>query len=127
MSKKILLVDDDKFIRELYDEVLKSEGFDVETASNGKDGYEKIITGKYDLILLDVMLPQLDGIGIVTKLRESKSKVPLSSIVFLTNLVHDPVVKEALGHGVHSCLTKADINPDQLVAHVKKVLAEKSA
>jgi DNA-binding response OmpR family regulator len=122
MSNKILLVDDDLYIRELYDEILKSEGFEVETAADGKTGLEMILSNSYDLILLDIMLPKLDGIGIISNLKESKSSVSLKSIVFLTNLAHDPVVKEALSSGVHSCVVKSDITPDQLIKHVKKVL-----
>ena len=126
MSKKILLVDDDLYIRELYDEILKGEGFDVETTADGKSGLDMILANSYDLILLDIMLPKLDGIGIITKLKEAKSSISLKSIMFLTNLAHDPVVKEALELGVHSCLIKSDITPEDLLAHVKRALGEES-
>ncbi len=124
MSKKILLVDDDLYIRELYDEILKEEGFDVETTADGKSGLDMILANSYDLILLDIMLPKLDGIGIIAKLKEAKSSISLKSIVFLTNLAHDPVVTEALNLGVHSCLIKSDITPEDLVKHVKQALGE---
>jgi len=126
MAKRILIVDDDLFIRELYEEILKSEGYVVETASGGKQGLEMITQNQYDLILLDIMLPQIDGIGIITKLKESQSKVPLSSIIFLTNLSRDPVVKEALAVGVRSCLIKSDITPEQLLEQVKIALGKSS-
>lgn len=126
MSKKILLVDDDLYIRELYDEILKGEGFDVETTADGKTGLEMILANTYDLILLDIMLPKLDGIGIISKLKEAKSSISLKSIVFLTNLAHDPVVKEALDLGVHSCLIKSDITPEDLVNHVKQALGKEA-
>lgn len=116
----ILLIDDDLYIRELYDEVLKSEGFEVDLASDGKDGYDKIISNKYDLILLDVMLPQLDGIGILTKLKQNKTMIK-GPIVLLTNLVHDPVVKNARELGAHSIITKAELTPDQLVAKIREI------
>lgn len=124
MSKRILLVDDDLFIRELYEEILTNAGYEVDVAVDGKEGLEKLTKNQYDLTLLDIMLPQLDGIGIIAKLKGSGSKTPLKSIVFLTNLAHDPVVKEALAAGVHSCLIKSDLNPDQLVSYVKQVLGE---
>ena len=85
-----------------------------------------ILANSYDLILLDIMLPKLDGIGIITKLKEAKSSISLKSIMFLTNLAHDPVVKEALELGVHSCLIKSDITPEDLLAHVKRALGEES-
>ena len=122
--KKILLVDDDLFIRELYDEVLKSEGYDVDTASDGKEGFDKITENQYDLILLDVMLPKIDGIGILSELKKLKNHPPLSSIIFLTNLAHDPVVKQVTEQCVRKCLIKADITPDQLVAEVKAALGK---
>lgn len=124
MPTKILIVDDDLYLRELYEEVLKNEGYDVDIAKDGKEGFEKITTNSYNLILLDVMLPQLDGLGILTKLKESQSPVPLNSIILLTNLTHDPAIKEALKMGVHSCLTKAEMTPDQFLAKVKEALGE---
>ena len=60
--KKILLVEDDQFTRELYDEVLKDAGFDVTTAVNGEEGLGYIREGGYDLILLDVMMPKIDDL-----------------------------------------------------------------
>lgn len=125
MAKKILLIDDDLFIRELYEEVLEAEGYEVETAADGKVGLDKLTKNNYDLVLLDIMLPQIDGIGIIDKLKTSKTQVPLKSVVLLTNLANDPVVKTALESGVHSCLIKSDITPDQLVAHIQKVLGDK--
>lgn len=117
----VLLVDDDLYIRELYDEILKSEGFEVDCSSDGKDGYEKITQNKYDLIMLDVMLPQLDGIGILTKLRHEKIKISCP-IVLITNLVHDPVVKNARELGAHSVITKAELAPDQLIAKINEII-----
>ncbi len=122
MSNKVLIIDDDLYLRELYEEVLKKEGYEVETASDGKEGYEKIIAQPYDAILLDIMLPQLDGLGILTKLKETKSQVPFKNIILLTNLSHDATVKQALALGVHACLTKSAVTPDQIVVKVKEVL-----
>lgn len=117
----ILLVDDDLYIRELYEEVLKSEGYEVDIASDGKDGYDKIVANDYDLVLLDVMLPQLDGIGILTKIQQEKKAIR-GPIVLLTNLVHDPVVKNARELGAHSIITKAELTPDQLLEKVKAII-----
>lgn len=121
MAMTILLIDDDLYIRELYDEVLKSEGFEVDLASDGKDGYQKITENKYDLILLDVMLPQLDGIGILTKLKQDKVAIK-SPIILLTNLVHDPAVKNAVELGAHSVITKAELTPGDLVKKAKEII-----
>lgn len=120
MSKKILLVDDDLFIRELYEEVLKNAGYEVETARDGKEGLDKIIANKYNLILLDVMLPKLDGAGIITVLEEKNLIKKVGPIIMLTNLAHDPILKDMLKRGVHSVIIKTDINPDQFLIEVSR-------
>ena len=72
---KLLVVDDDEYIRDLYEEILKDSGFHVDTAVDGKDGYDKIVAGSYDLILLDIMMPKMDGVEVLRELSEkSKSK-----------------------------------------------------
>ncbi len=122
MSNKILIVDDDLYLRELYQEVFTSEGFEVDTAADGKVGYEKLSTNQYHAVLLDIMLPQLDGIGILTKLKESNASYPFQSIILLSNLSHDETFKQAQSIGVKICITKSAITPDQLVAKVKEIL-----
>ncbi len=121
-GKKILLIDDDLFIRDLYDEVLTQAGFVVETAANGKTGLEKILAGGYDLILLDVMMPQLDGIAILGELETQQPKLKNGPIVLLTNLAHDPVIKEALKKGAKDCFIKADLNPDEFLTKVQALI-----
>jgi DNA-binding response OmpR family regulator len=116
----ILLVDDDLYIRDVYKEVLESEGFTVDIAMDGKEGLEKIISNEYNLILLDVMLPQLDGIGVLATLAENKKDH--APVILLTNLAHDPILKEASKYGAIMTLIKTDITPDQLVEHAKSVL-----
>lgn len=122
MAQRVLLVDDDQSIRELYEEILKNAGYEVETAVDGKEGYDKIIEGGYDLILLDVMMPLLDGIGVLTNLQEDHPKKKNGPIILLTNLAYDPVVKDALSKGAAMCLNKAEMNPDEFIKKVKEVI-----
>jgi len=117
---KILLVDDDSFIRELYEEILTGAGYQVEMAVDGKEGLEKISGGGYDLVLLDVMMPYLDGIGVLKKLEEEKTRGKNGPIILLTNLAYDPVMKEAAERGAAACLYKADMNPDEFL----KIISE---
>ena len=119
--QKLLVVDDDEYIRDLYEEMLKDSGFEVDTAVDGKEGYEKIIAGSYDLILLDIMMPKMDGVEVLKKLAED-AKEKAAKVVLLTNLAHDPVMKEALSLGALAYLIKADMTPDQLVAKIKEYL-----
>lgn len=119
---KILIVDDDAYLRELYEEVLKDEGFDVTTAVDGEDGFAKLSVGGYDLTLLDVMMPKVDGLGVLKKLHETPPTTPNKTILLLTNLAQDPIVQEALQLGAKSYLIKADITPDQLIEKIKEYL-----
>ncbi len=121
MANKILIIDDDLYIRDLYDEVFKDAGFTVTTAIDGKDGLEKIKQGGFDTILLDVMMPKLDGLGVLTELQTNPPAAPNGPIILLTNLAHDQVIKEALTKGVKGYLIKADLNPDELVQKVKSL------
>ena len=120
--KRVLIVDDDQYIREIYQEVLVGDGYEVVTAIDGKAGLEKILNGGYDLILLDVMLPYIDGIGILRELGDKKPKLKNGPIILLTNLVQDVVTKEALECGARECFNKAEMNPGEFLKKVNQIL-----
>ncbi|MDO8515392.1 MAG: response regulator [bacterium] len=124
MAKKILIVDDDLYIRDLYSEILQGEGYEVDTAVDGQDGLEKILLTHYDLVLLDLMMPRLDGIGLLRKIRENENKNLVGEIIIITNLANDPVLGEALALGVESCLIKSDVTPDELVRYVQRKISD---
>lgn len=119
MAKKVLIIDDDVYLRELYEEVLKSEGYEVTTAVDGEDGVGRLQQGGYDFTLLDVMMPKLDGLGVLKKLKEAPPVTANGPIMLLTNLAQDPIVTEAMQLGAKSYIIKADITPDQLIEQVK--------
>lgn len=122
MSKKILIVDDDTYLRELYEEVLKSEGFDVEMAGDGEEGLMKMQQGGYIAILLDLMMPKIDGLGILDSLAKNPPKQKNGPIILLSNLSHDPLIKTAKTKGASAYMIKADITPDQIVAKIKDLI-----
>lgn len=122
-SKHILIADDEQYIRELYQEVLAAEGFTVETAKDGKAALEKILTGGWDIIALDVIMPQLDGLSILDELQRTKPKQPNGPIILLTSLINDPAVREAEQKGVSKILYKTEVNPQQLIDIVKELIA----
>jgi CheY-like chemotaxis protein len=124
MAKKVIVIDDDLYIRELYEEVLKDEGFDVDTSTNGEDAYAKLKKGGYDLILLDIMMPKMDGLGIMDALNKNPPPVKNGPIILLTNLDHEPLIKEAMDRGAAAFIIKADITPGDLLEQVKKYLRE---
>lgn len=122
MAKKILLVDDDQYLRELYLEILKDAGYEVATAVNGEEALTALSTGGFDLVLLDIMMPKLDGIGVLKSIQAKPPTTPNGPIILLTNLAHDPVLNEATALGATTFLIKADITPDQLLNKVKEYL-----
>ncbi len=127
MAKRVLIIDDDTYIRELYEEVLKGEGFDVVTAKDGEEGLTHLLAGGNDVVLLDVMMPKLDGVGVLTKLKESQPKTPNGPILLLTNLDHDPILDQATSLGVSQHLLKADMLPPTLVEAVNTALGTSTA
>lgn len=124
-KKKILLIEDDKFTRELYEEILKDAGFIAESAINGEEGLEMIKSSTaYDLILLDVMMPKMDGIEVLRSIKNDPPERPIAPIVLLTNLTNDPVFNTAYGLnvGVRDHVVKSDITPGDLVEKIKGYL-----
>lgn len=121
-QKKILIVEDDQFLREFYQELLTAEGYLIDVAADGEIGLSKMQNNEYNLVLLDLMLPKKDGVQI---LRELKARPPKSSqinIVVLTNLGQDAVIKECFDLGAEGYLIKSALNPDQVLTEVKSYL-----
>lgn len=122
MAQKILVVEDDQFLRELYDELLRDEGYEVSLAADGQEGLEKITAGGFDLVLLDIMLPKIDGLEILRKLKEAPPKLSNGPTVLLTNLGQDSIIKEGFTLGASGYLIKSAMNPDQVLNEVKVFL-----
>lgn len=121
-NNKILLVEDDINTLKLYQEVLKNAGFAVTPAADGEEGLTKAKEGGYSLILLDVMLPKMDGLALLTELKKDPPKVKNGPIVLLTNLTHGPVIKKALNIGAKGYIIKSDVTPDELIEKIKALL-----
>lgn len=121
-STSILVCEDDSLIRDVYVEMLKNEGYDVDEAKDGKEALEKMTAGGYDLVLLDIIMPFIDGLGILQTLKEKPPKTKNKIVLVCTSLAADPKVQEALTMGVTDIIIKPDITPDQLVEKVKQHL-----
>lgn len=121
-KQRILLIEDDKLVRELYQEVLGDAGFEVEAAVDGEEGIDKIRAGNYDLILLDMMLPKIDGLGVLRDLKNNPPENQQGPIILVTNMAHDPVIKLARDLGVSQSIIKSEITPGDLVSRVKEFL-----
>lgn len=124
--KKILIIEDDAFLREVYVDTLKSEGFTVGTAVDGEDAFAKIKQDTWDLILFDILLPKMNGFQVIEKLqKEPGFALQKNSIVFLTNLDKQDDIKKALSLGM-GYLIKSQITPGDLVKEVKMYLEKGS-
>jgi len=120
-KKRILIIEDDQDVRELYAEVLRDEGFDIEEAVDGQSGLTKVLGGSYDLLLLDIMLPKLDGLEVLKIIKE-KAKVKGIPVVLLTNLGREAIIKEGFQLGADGYLIKSEHTPEEIVEEVKKFL-----
>jgi DNA-binding response OmpR family regulator len=117
--KTILLIEDDLFIGEMYSRSLEREGYKVDLIGNGEEGLKAALGKQYDLILLDVILPERKGTEILTALRGDGDKVPNSRIVVLTNYEQDEESKFAMRSKADGYLIKADITPRKLLEIIR--------
>ena len=120
--KKILIAEDDEFLRQLYSDVLRGEGYTIDVAIDGEDALRKIQAGGWDLVLLDIIMPKLSGLDVMKKAKESPQPLNQNkSVVFLTNLDKGEEIKEALLLG-NGYLIKSQITPGDLVKEVQLYL-----
>ncbi len=124
MDKKILVCEDDEFLSQLYSDVLRGEGYAIETALDGEDALKKITAGGWDLVLLDIIMPKISGLEVMKKVKESPQPLaPNKCIIFLTNLDKGEEIKEALMLG-NGYLIKSQITPGDLVKEVQLYLSQ---
>lgn len=125
-KKKVLIVEDEQYMRDLYLELLKGEGYEADSAADGDEAYQKISSNHYDLILLDLVMPKRSGISVVEQLKEDNKQTQiLPNIVILTNLGQDSVIAHAVSLGVRGYIIKSEVTPDKILSEVKNYLAEK--
>lgn len=122
-NTRILLVDDEPDILELYSELLKDYGFEVDTASNGSEALVKAAEKEYALVLLDIMMANgPDGIEVLKIMRSDQTKYKKPIIVMLTNLAIINNVKDAYDYGAEGYLIKLSLSNDQFIKKVKGFL-----
>lgn len=119
--KNILVIEDDRFIGEMYVRSLKKEGYEVDWMVGGNDGLVAARNKKYDLILLDVMLPEKRGNEIMEALRGKEDLVPHSKIIIITNFEQDEESRMAMEKGADAYLIKAEITPRKLLEVIEKL------
>lgn len=117
----ILLVEDDTFLANIYKTKFEMEGFNVSVAENGADGLEEAKKKKPDIILLDILLPKMDGFAVLKHLKgeDATKEIP---VILLTNLGQKDDVEKGLELGAVDYLIKAHFKPSETVDKVKKAL-----
>jgi len=120
MPKKVLLIEDDEFIRDLYKRQLDMCDMFTYAFSNGTDGLKSTEENQYDLILLDIMLPGMNGLDVLRSLKatDATKNIP---VIMVSNLGQDAVVKEGFALGAIGYLIKATFTPDQIVQEITKI------
>lgn len=118
---KILLVEDDELIVRLYEKLFKLEGFEIATANNGQAGLDHLKTDTPDIILLDIMMPEMNGLEMLGKLKEDE-KTKNIPVVVLTNVADVGIANEAISRGAVLSIVKSESEPEDVVAAVKGVL-----
>jgi len=121
MATKVLIIEDDQLIQRMYVKMFTFEKFDVETASDGEEGLEKARTVKPTIILLDVMMPKLNGMQVLEKLKadpETKS-IP---VIMLSNLAGDNDIETALSKGAVKYIIKSEHDPKEIADMIKEII-----
>ena len=120
-TKKILLVEDDTGFRKAISECFEETEFLIVSAVDGEDGLAKIKEENPDLILLDILLPKLDGVEMARKLREAGDKTP---IIFLTNVKNDDRISEAMEvtQAQADYIVKTDVSVKDIIDRIRKRL-----
>lgn len=123
-AEKILVVDDDKALRDLYKIRLNEAFFQVVEAADGEEGLVRAMDEKPDLIVLDLMMPKINGMDVLDILKATKETKDIPVIV-VTALVHDDVRKRVIDSGALAYLTKFEYRPAKVVEVVKLILKDR--
>ena len=118
---KILIVEDDPLIVKIYTTRLSADGHTVISADNGADGVTKALESVPDVVLLDIMMPKLDGFGFMQAVRKDPKTAHIPLLVY-SNLSNDDEIKRAKDSGATEFLMKTNLTPNQVVEKIKQYL-----
>ena len=126
--KKILIAEDDFFIRDIYSKVFSLSGYDVQVAVDGMDALEKIKANNFEMVLLDIMMPRMTGIDVLrnvrTTLQPPQKDIP---IFIITNLGQQNVIEDAFKLGMDGYILKSQVSPQQIVDEINNYFINKEA
>jgi len=117
---KVLIIEDDPFISDIYVVEMENQGFDVELAIDGEDAIKKLNENHYSIALLDLLMPKKDGFAVLTEINSNPNlKVP---VIVLSNLGRKEHISKALDMGASDYIIKTQFTPQEVVDKVKAVL-----
>jgi CheY-like chemotaxis protein len=122
--KKILIVEDDQSLIQIYQAKLEQKGYQIEVARDGQECLDKVYNFKPDVILLDIILPKVDGFTVLDTLgKDERTKnIP---VILTTNLAQDEDVQKGKSLGAIDYLTKVDFTPTQIVEKIEAILSKR--
>lgn len=127
--RKILIIEDDRFISEMYARTLTKNGFEVVESTNGPDGLKLAKNGGWSYILLDIMLPDITGVEILQDLRSTatEKKDDDTKIIVMTNFEQDDATRESMEKLADGYLIKAEITPRRMVEIIQEMEQQQAA
>lgn len=117
----ILMVEDDVYVRDLYAGRLIKDGFNVVQATNGADGLKKALEIEYDILLLDIMMPEMTGLEVLRKIKETPARKD-RPVFLMTNLGQEGIIREAFKLGVNGYFLKTSKLPKEVSADLQNFL-----
>jgi len=123
-KNKVLLIEDDLFLLKLYSDKLKRAGFEVEKSASGEEGISKILLGKPDIIILDLILARKTGFEVLSEIKINP-KIKKIPVIILTNLGQKADIEKGLSLGATAYLIKTDFSVNDLPRIIKENLAKK--
>lgn len=122
-KKKVLIVEDDNFVAEVYSTKLLEMGHEVQIAQNGEEGLSLIEKGKPDLILLDIIMPVMGGIEMLEELKKNPDRKDIP-VILLTNVGEKDSIQKVRGMGVQDYLIKSHFTPAEVIEKIEAILGK---
>ncbi|HCE49071.1 MAG: hypothetical protein A2445_03240 [Candidatus Jacksonbacteria bacterium RIFOXYC2_FULL_44_29] len=124
--QKILIVEDDRTLSHLYQTKLEKTGYQVAIALDGEEGLKQIADFKPDAILLDIIIPKIDGFSVLERLKEEPGTKNIP-VILLTNLGQDEDVEKGKALGADDYLIKSNFTPTEIVKKLEEVISNKKS
>lgn len=123
-KKKVLIVDDEPDLRMMFKDILETWGYETAEAEDGLQCLEKLEKDQYDLVLLDLMMPRMDGMEALTRIKQDSDKYGSAPVLILTNLTSDVAIKEGFERKADGYLIKTELTPEQVIKEIENVIGK---